>query len=379
MRIFKLHICMITREFPPDPGGIGYYVQNLSKKLHERGHEITVITRGFPNKTVKKVVDGIDVYYVTFLPVYPFHLWVHGVYVNRLLKSLESKLTLIHLHSPITPPIRTSLPIITTVHTPMKVDARFHEILNLYSLAEHAQSMVLYPPIESQLFRLSNKITAVSLSVAKELKEYDLDLSKVTVIRNGVDEKTFTPASENNSKQKYILYTGGLKARKGLFDLIESAKYVCNSNCSVKFFICGKGPFLHKLIEKTQTMGIKDKIVFLGYVDRNRLVELYQNATIQVIPSHYEGLPTVILEGMSCGLPVVATNIGGNNEVISSGSNGFLIPPKSPKALAKTILELLDDHQLRKKIGKAARNTIEESYTWDKITDNIQDCYESIL
>jgi glycosyltransferase involved in cell wall biosynthesis len=370
---------MIAREFPPDPGGVGYYVQNLSKKLHERGHEITVITRGPPHKTIKRVVDGIDVFYVNFLPVYPFHVWVHGIFVNRLLKSLESNLNIIHLHSPITPPIKTTLPVITTVHTPMKVDARYHEIFNLYSLAEHAQSMTLYPPIESKLFSLSSKITAVSLAVAKELKEYGLDPNNVTVVRNGVDEKTFTPIQKNDNKKRYILYTGGLKARKGLFDLIESVKYVCNLDSGEKFVICGKGPFLQKLMKKAQRMNVKDHIVFLGYIDRNKLVQTYQNATIQVIPSHYEGLPTVILEGMSCGLPVVATDIGGNNEVISTGSNGFLVPSKSPKALAEAILKLLNDHQLMKRIGEAARATIEKSYTWDKIADNVEDCYESIL
>lgn len=370
---------MVAREFPPYPGGVGYYVHELSKKLYERGHEITVVTRGPPHKTVKTVVDGINVYYVNFLPVYPFHLWVHGVFVNRLLKSLEPKLTLIHLHSPITPLIRTNLPIITTVHTPMKVDARYHEIINLRSLAERAQSMTFSPPIESKLFRFSNKITAVSSAVAEELKEYGLDSDDVTVVRNGVDEKKFVAPQNNNCAEKYILYTGGLRARKGLFDLIESAKYVCNTDRKVKFVICGKGPFLQKLKEKAQIMGLKDKIIFLGYVDRNRLVQTYQNAAIQVVPSHYEGLPTVILEGMSCGLTVVATDIGGNNEVISSGCNGFLVPPKSPKLLAETILKLIGDDQLRNRIGKAARDTIEQSYTWDKIADNIQDCYESIL
>jgi glycosyltransferase involved in cell wall biosynthesis len=370
---------MIAREFPPDPGGIGYYVYNLSNKLHERGHKITIITRGSPHKTEKRVIGGIDVFYVNFLPLYPFHVWVHGFFVNRLIKSLEPKLNLIHLHSPITPLIKTSLPIITTVHTPMKIDSRYHEIFNLYSLAERAQSMTLYPPIESKLFSNSNKITAVSLAVANELVEYGIDPNKVDVIGNGVDEKTFTPVRYNDNKQRYILYTGGLKARKGLFDLIESAKYVCDKNKDVKFIICGKGPFLQKLREKARATDLTDQIVFLGYIDRNKLVQTYQNATIQVIPSHYEGLPTVILEGMSCGLPVVATNIGGNNEVISNDFNGFLVPPKSPKALSEVILKLLKDNQLRQRIGEAARHTIEKSYTWDKIADNVENCYRSLL
>lgn len=370
---------MITREFPPCPGGIGFYVRNLSKKLIERGHDITVITRGSPNKTVKKVVDGITVFYVTFFPVYPFHVNVHGFFVQQLLDSLTSKLTLVHLHSPIVPPVKTTLPVLTTVHTPMKIDSRYHEIVNLNSFAERVQSMTFSPRVESKVFRLSNKITAVSSTVARELKEYGLDPDNVTVVSNGVDEKTFSKIQSKHSTEPYVLYTGGLKARKGIFDLIESTKYVCKKYPNVKFVICGSGPFLKKIKEKAERIGADGYITFLGYVDRSKLIETYQNATIHVVPSHYEGLPTVLLEAMSCGRPVVATNIGGNNEVVSDGVNGLLVPPKNPEKIAQAILRLLDDETLRKSIGNAARETIEKYYTWDKIADNVLDCYETIL
>ena len=89
-------------------------------------------------------------------------------------------------------------------------------------------------------------------------------------------------------------------------------------------------------------------------------------------------MPTVLLEAMSCGLPVVATDIGGNNEVISSGVNGFLVPPKSPKDMAEGLLKLLNDAPLREKVGVAARNTILTNYTWDKVTDKIMECYKDI-
>jgi glycosyltransferase involved in cell wall biosynthesis len=369
---------MIAREFPPDLGGIGPYVYNLSKKLHERGHEITVITRGSNGKRSKEIVDGIDVFRVPFFPLYPFHVWLHGIFVNQLFKSLEPGLNLVHLHSPITPPIKTSLPIITTVHTPMKVDARYHEVRDLYSLAERVQSSVIYPPIESRLFSHSKLVTSVSRSVAIELREYGLDPNEITVVGNGVDEKTFTPAQSRNCT-RYVLYTGVLRARKGLFDLIECARYVCNVDQTIKFVICGTGPFLHKAEEAARKLGVEKQIVFLGYVKRDKLIQTYQNATVHVVPSHYEGLPNVLLEAMSCGLPVVATEVSGNKEVISNGVNGFLVPPKSPKAMSEAVIKLLGDDKLRVKIGEAARKTIEKSYTWNRIADNVIECYESMV
>jgi glycosyltransferase involved in cell wall biosynthesis len=283
------------------------------------------------------------------------------------------------MHSPLVPPIKTSLPIITTVHTPSKIDAKYHEIKDFSSFAERTQSMILYPFYESKLFHISESVTAVSFSVAKELGTYGLDVSKIAVVRNGVDEKTFIPVNTCESAQKYVLYTGRLWARKGLFDLLDCAEQVCRVRPGVKFFIVGTGPFFSKIENEIQRKGLSGRAMLLGRVTRSKLIQLYQNATVHVIPSHYEGLPTVLLEAMSCGLPVVATNVGGNSDVISSGKNGFLVPPKSPQELAKVILKLLDDDNLRKEIGAAARKTIELSYTWDNIADNIQKCYEDML
>jgi glycosyltransferase involved in cell wall biosynthesis len=377
--ILMMHVCMVAREFPPESGGIGYYVYNLSRKLIERGNEVTVLTRGSATKTTREIVDEIEVFKVPFFPIYPLHMWIHGVFVNSLLKSFESSSSLVHLHTPLSPPIRTSLPMITTVHTCMKFDSRYHEVLDPLSLAEKIQSMVVSPHIESKVFKISTSVTAVSLSVANELKQYGLDSDRITVVGNGVDEKLFSPVQDRNCVDEYVLYTGVLRGRKGLFDLLECARRVCQARPITKFLICGTGPFLFRLEERVRRMGLQRQIIFLGHVTREKLVEVYQNATLHVIPSHYEGLPTVLLEAMSCAIPVVATDVGGNSDVISSGVNGFLIPPKSPEKLAEAVLALLCDVNLRQRVGRAARKTIEELYTWDRITDKILKCYESIL
>lgn len=375
----KVHICMITPEFPPVSGGIGYYVYNLSKKLIDRGHKVTVITRGSANKSVKEVVEGIDVFHVSFFPFYPFHIKIHSIFVNILFKLLESKFNVVHIHSPLSPPIKTQLPIITTVHTSMKIDSKYHEILDFFSLAEKTQSRLLYPPIEKKLFSISELITSVSFSVAKELSTYGINPQQITVVGNAVDEKEFFPVHRNVRSEKYVLYTGVLRARKGLFDLLDCAEHVCRVYSDVKFIICGTGPFSHNLREKVRTKKLEKHVVLVGFVKRNKLVELYQNAEVHVVPSHYEGLPTVLLEAMSCGLPVVATDVCGSSEVISTGIDGFLVPPKSPKEMADVVLQLLADKDLRDKIGNNARKTIERFYTWDKLVDNMIKCYKNVL
>jgi len=369
---------MISREFPPYGGGIGWYVYHLSRKLAEKANNVTVITRGSASKTRSETTNGIEVFEAPFFPVYPFHIFAHGVFVNRILRSLESKFDMVHLHSPLPPPVQTSLPVVLTVHTPVKVDARYHEAHNPFLLAEKMQSELIYPPIELKLIRMSRRITSVSQSVAKELSEYGVDPSEVTVVGNGVDEKAFAPGQKEKG-EKYVLYTGVLRSRKGLFDLLQCGKCVVEAYPELKFFIVGKGPFLSILERKVRKMRLQENMVFKGYVTRDRLIQIYQNAYLQVVPSHYEGLPTVLLEGMSCGLPVVATAVGGNVEVISSGVNGFLVPPKAPDAMSKIILQLLDNPELARNVGMAARQTIEDNFTWDRVADNFIRCYESVL
>jgi len=349
----------------------------MSKEFIRKGHSVTVITRGGLHRTQKDSYEGIEIYRVPFLPLYPLHVQVHGTFVRFLLKSIESDFDIIHFHTPLPPAIKTNLPVITTVHTPMKTDTERVELINPFSLAVKLQGKVSYF-IELSLFGISTKITCVAKSVAEELSEYGLNPNDVEVIGNGVDNNLFYPIKKK-STEKYILYTGRLSYRKGLFDFIECGKEICARYHDIDFKLVGKGPLLDELEEKVIESGYEDRFEFLGHVDKNKLIELYQNATIFVQPSHYEGLPTTLLEAMSCGLPVVATAVSGNLDVIESGKNGILVPIKSPDKIADAISNLLDDDKIRIYLGIAARKTIEAKFTWDIISDKILRCYESVL
>lgn len=373
-----MNICVImSTSFPPEEG-IGNYVYNMSKKFIEKGHQVTVITRGSLKMTSKFLYNRIRVIKAPFLPVYPFHVHIHSISVNKLLKSLEPDLDLVHVHTPLSPMPQTSLPIITTVHTPIKTGTRFVEFLGPYSLAVKIMARFISYPLELKLLRNSDMITTVSRSVVEGLWEYKLDPTEIVVIGNGVDENIFIPAQQKK-EGKYILYVGRLSYRKGLFDLIECGRYICQEYPDISFILTGKGPLLDKLQKKVREMGLSERFKFVGYVDKDRLIQLYQNAMIFVLPSHYEGLPTVLLEAMSCGLPVVATAVSGNTEVISSGENGILIPPNSPKEMSTAISKILNDSYPKKRLGRNARMTIETQYTWDAIAHRMLECYESLL
>ena len=375
-----MRICMlISTPFPPEEG-IGSYVYGLSTKLLNKGHKVTILTRGSCGKTQREIIDGIEIIKAPFIPIYPFYIHLHGLFVNRIFKSIESQFDIVHIHSPLSPLIKTSLPLIATIHTPMLTDTRTRadETADLHARIERFMGKHVSYHIELDLIRRADVITTVANSVAHELKEYGLDPNEVKLVGNGVDEKTFVPSKKKN-KGKYILYTGRLDYRKGLFDLIESSKYICKTYPDVDFVIPGKGVLLNKLQKKVEEIGLKERFKFLGFVSREKLVELYQNATIYLMPSHYEGLPTVLLEAMSCGLPVVATSVSGNLDVLTSGKDGILVPLKSPMKMAEAVSRLLDDENLRKDLGENARKTIEERFTWDVITNKFLEYYEFLI
>jgi alpha-maltose-1-phosphate synthase len=375
-----MNICMVmSTPFPPQEG-IGSYVNGLSSTLQESGHKVTIITRGSLRKTSWELVNDMQVIKPPYIPVYPFYIHLHGLFVNKIVKSIEKEIDIIHIHSPLCPKINTSLPILATIHTPMLTDTqtRVDETTDFHARIEHFMGKYVSYPIEMNLIKRAEKITTVANSVADELQVYGLQKKDIEVIGNGVDESLFHPL-QTSIDERFILFTGRLDYRKGLFDLIESSKYILREHPNISFLITGKGILIEKLKKRVHDLGFSKNFSFLGFVPKEKLIQLYQQATIYALPSHYEGLPTVLLEAMACGCPVVATAVSGNLDVITHGIDGLLVPPKEPEKIAESIMHLLYDEEKRKKMGNNARKTIEKRFTWKKITNSYIEKYESLL
>lgn len=364
---------IISTPFPPQEG-IGYYTYNLSKKLIERGHEVTVITRG-KFKPENFVYDGIKVYKARFLPIYPFHVQIHGIFLNKLFKGIENEFDLVHIHSPLTPIIKTCLPIISTMHGSVVGNAKGMDISDLKSWGNKLMTKYISYSLVLKLMRSSKIVTVVSNSVENEIKE-NYGIKDVIVAGNGVDEKKFFPL--HKSEESYLLYVGRLSHGKGLFDLLNAFKKL-DSNHNLKLYLAGSGQLETKLKKKIYEEHLENKVKLLGNLSHEKLVKIYQNAMIFVFPSHYEGLPTVLLEAMSCGLPVVVSKIPAHEEVIEDFEKGLFAEKGSPEDICDKINVLTNDESLRQKLGSNARKTIEDRFTWDKICDKFEDIYRATI
>jgi glycosyltransferase involved in cell wall biosynthesis len=373
-----MHVCMVTSAPIPPEEGVGYYVWNLAQQLVRKGHSAEIITRGKPRPTICERLGQVTVWRPTYAPLYPFHVHLHGLFVNRLVARLESRVDVYHVHTPLPPVLRTHRPVLLTVHTPMRADARSVPLRDLSSLLIKLQLPVSYR-LERALLRSATQVTAVATSVANELQEYGVDPANVAVLGNGVDHQQFAPDGMASGDPPYILAVGRLDQRKGFQDLVACAQSVCQWDPRVQFWIAGKGPMEAALRAAIQRAGLEDRVRLLGFVaDRAALVVLYQQATILVHPAHREGLPTVLLEAMACGTAVVSTAVSGALDVIRSGENGVLVPPRKPEALAEALVALLGDPSLRDHLGRNARQTIERHYSWDAISERYVACYAQI-
>jgi glycosyltransferase involved in cell wall biosynthesis len=370
---------MLTHEFPPGPGGVAPYVHQLSKRLVQRGHNVTVISRGDWRKPVHEEIDGISVYRVRFIPSYPSPFWLHKVWVNRLFKSLESDFDLLHVQGVLVPVIDTSLPIVFTAHGTTNKDIENTQVRSFHFLVVNMLKPQLLD-LEKSLLRRADVITAVSQSCAEELTRYYRLDKGITVIGVGVDCTVFTPADEKQAGEPYVLYAGRWETRKGLVDLIESARYVCQKQRNVKFVLVGKGTIEKMLRTRVSKLGLGQNFFFAGYLpERSKLIEYYQNATIYVLPSYYEGLPASLLEAMACGTPSIATDVEGSSEVITDGETGLLVPPRNPKMLAEAILKLLNNEGLRRRMGAKGREHVIANYDWEITVDRIENIYRRII
>jgi glycosyltransferase involved in cell wall biosynthesis len=165
-----------------------------------------------------------------------------------------------------------------------------------------------------------------------------------------------------------------------MVDLVRCAEVVVSQVPAVRFLIAGSGPLEGQVKREIRRRRITGQVRLLGHVaSRKSLVELYRGATAFIHPAHYEGLPTVLLEAMSCACPSIATSTGGAPDVIDHRKNGLLVPPGIPRQLAAAALELLRRPEFALRLGLAARRTVEARYSWHVIAGHYLSLYQELL
>jgi len=366
---------MTTPGFYPIKGGTETVVKNLSIELNRVGVHVDVMTFNMDRKwhprwkgKIEKIY-GIKVFKIPALNWLPIE---HSPRITLGVNLIPGRFTnilkeydIIHFHEEFSFPLFSFLvrkPKIFHLHM---LDVNFYKRYHLNRIIlKHAADLYI----------------SISRRIQRDLAALGIPRDKIGYLPNEVDTKVFCPQQEK--EDNLLLFIGRIDVRKGLHILLESLRYLKKST---RLVIVGPPSWnleyyqnILRLIEE-ENQKQKHKIEYLGIIDSQRLLMLYQKASIVILPSFAEGFPVVILEALSCETPVIATPVGGVPEVVRNGENGFLVPPNNPLKLAEAIQYLLDNKDIRIRLGLEGRKWIKRNFSLDVVVNKLCKIYRELL
>jgi glycosyltransferase involved in cell wall biosynthesis len=229
----------------------------------------------------------------------------------------------------------------------------------------------MYGWFDRRILSRFSRIAAVSEAIEKRLLRAGVDANRIEIVRNGIDVQALQieePQNQNKAQDHanvVVGFVGRLSPEKGPDLFLRAAKNVLQDRVGVEFLLAGDGPEISTLRQLSDELRISKKVRLLGYVTDMKL--FYRDLDVLVASSRREGLPIAILEGMACGLPVVATAVGDIPKIIDHGCTGLLVPPENVPLLAQAILSLIEDPSKRTELGAAARRFITEAFSNDRM------------
>ncbi|RLF44328.1 MAG: glycosyltransferase family 1 protein [Thermoplasmata archaeon] len=378
--VTPMKVGLVVEWFDEHAGGVAKHVRELANALDKKGVDVTIVT----NKPQKIIDDprNIKIFKIDGFKEPIFKTNISPLATKRMKKCIED-FDIVHAHHAFSRLSLLSLSIASKFNIPSILTTHTVSFFPDYEYFWQFISYV-YPRYRLTISK-ANKIIAVS-NAAKKFISYFTNKEAI-VIPNGVSIEKFKPRARSYARKKagvngspIILYVGRLVPKKGLDTLITSMKKIVEKYPHAKLYIAGKGNLLPFLKTMTSILGIEKNVEFLGFVEENVLFYLYNSADVFVLPSITgESFGIVLLEAMASGLPIVASNVGGIAEVLENGEYGLLVEPGNSKELAKAIITVLENKDLRSKLAKEGRKVAEEKYAWEKVADKIIEVYSSLV
>ena len=229
-----------------------------------------------------------------------------------------------------------------------------------------------HAPIFNRLLASAHSLVTISRANAQRLQ--DLGLPPPEVLYPGTHPDRFVPPAVLPTGPPVLLTVALLVHRKGIDIVLLTLPSLLDRTPDLQYWIVGNGPERASLEQQAQELGVLHAVRFVGEVSDTELPEIYRRATAFVMPSRadyhagsVEGFGIVYLEASASGLPVVAARSRGAAEAVLENESGILVPPDDPPALAEALLRLLNNAEMRQRMGRAGRRWVENEMNWDRV------------
>lgn len=378
-----MKVALFTNEYPPHIyGGAGVHVDYLSKAL-ARLIEVDVRAFGDQQYSGERLqatgFSGWD----QLRADQPFAKVLQTLSTCLAMNSRTLDADLVHCHTWYTffagflAKQLYQIPLVVTMHS--------LEPLRPWKEEQLGTGYHLSSWIERNGVEHADRVIAVSAEMKEDvLRFYRIDPEKVAVVHNGIDLDQYRPTSdrdyltEQRISEPYLLFVGRISRQKGILQLLDA--FTLLKNPDLKLVLCASSPDTPDLeAEVRAKVGNNPRIIWINQmVPKDKVIQLYSNATLFVCPSVYEPFGIINLEAMACRAPVVASRVGGIKEVVIEGETGFLVSPDNPGELAAAIDRLAADPELRLRFGANGRERVERYFSWDAIASQTAALYESV-
>jgi glycosyltransferase involved in cell wall biosynthesis len=358
-----MRLLIINYEFPPLGGGAGNATACLAREWAARGHAVEVLTGGFRGLPAREEIDGYSVHRLPTprraqgqCSVVEMCAFMAAACV-AVLAGPRPDMAIAFFSIPSGPAawllkLLRGVPYIVSLRGgdvpgfDAKNIAKLHEITN---------------PLTALLWRNARAVVGNSAGLCQLARKFMPGLA-VPEIPNGVDTGRFSPARRDGEICE-LLFVGRLAPQKGV-DVLLRALALIPSGWRLR--IAGDGPERVRLADLAESLGLADRVDFLGWTQRDALPGLYRSADVFVFPSYDEGMPNVVLEALASGLPIVATRIAGTEQLVAGGENGTLVPPGNPEAFAEALRPVIADAALRHAMGEKSRALAVAEFSWSQ-------------
>lgn len=408
-----MKIAIVSTTFDKNEGGATGIAYQQACGLQQAGHNVAVFTGTFNDAGDMYTEDGMSIKKI-FLKQYSFlvrnYLCLKNLRIEREFKLFcqRGDFDVVHFHnffpyfpfSLIAIAQKYSKKVFFTAHDNMSISSvKLNHFVSPdlteanIDLVKYKKSLVqkirddgkAYNPLKWLVIRYFLRKATKIIVVSKEL-EKSLNQNKITntvVLHNGIDVESWCNATDTALREKFgearlVLFAGRLSGGKGGDSLVQALPRVVSSCPSTKVLILGeKNDYTRRLEEKIKKIGLVQNVVFVGYVPRTEMSRYYTAVDLVVVLSQYlDPFPTVNLEAMACGKPVVATLFGGSREVVKNNVTGYIVNPLDTITVAKAMTSLLSNEILAQRFGRNGQDRVRTEFNMKKNVTQLISIYQ---